>query len=128
MAEKLKRQETVEPELVAATTHMRQFSQIHPTKATPGEKLPDGVERSSAGFLIKTSSHKVELCKEKIKKEMDFYQKKVVIAYFVGRRLSPQRMNDWLASVAKEVEGECQLGRDLGHGFFQVMTKEEAIT
>ena len=73
MAEKLQRHETVEPELVATTTHMGQFAKIHSTIATPGEAFPEGVERSSAGFLIKTASHKVALSKDKVQKEMEFY-------------------------------------------------------
>lgn len=128
LAEKLKRHETVEPELVAATTHLGQFVQIHPTIATPREQLPNGVERSSVGFLIKTVTYRVTLDKEKVQKKMDFFQKKVIIAYFVGGRLPQQAMNDWIGVVAKEVEGECLIGRDLGHGFFQVTTKEEAVT
>lgn len=45
LAENLKSHETVEPELVAATTHLEQFAQTHLTKATPREKLPHGVKR-----------------------------------------------------------------------------------
>lgn len=128
MAEKLKRYEGVEPELVAVTTHLRQFASIHPTKATPGEEFPKGVSRSSAGFLIKTSAHKVMLCKEKVQKEMDFFQKKVVIAYFVGGKPPYQALKEWAGAVAKEVSGQCQLGRELGYGFFQIITEKEAIT
>ena len=136
LAEKFQRHESVEPEQGAALTHLGQFVAIHPTRASPGETLPIGpgetlpigIERSSAGFLIETGSRKVLLSKEKVQKEMDFFQKQVVIAYFVGGQISPQALRDWLGAVSKEVSGTCQVGRDLGHGFFQVTSKDEATT
>lgn len=94
MAENLARHEKVEPELVAATTHLGQFTKIHPTIATPGECLPEGVERNSSGFLVIKAAHKVTLNKEKIQKEMDFFLKRVTIAYFVGGRLNPRALQD----------------------------------
>ena len=37
LAEKLRRHERVEPELVAAATHLGQHAELHPMKATVGE-------------------------------------------------------------------------------------------
>lgn len=47
--------------------------------------------------MIKIASYNVALCKEKIQKEMNFYQKKEIIAYFVGGEVttsSYERMVD----------------------------------
>lgn len=128
LAERLARHEKVEPELVAATTHLGQFTKIHPTRATPGETLPEGVTRSSSGFLIKTASHKVALCKEKVQKEMEYYQKRVIIAYLVGGRFSQRSLQDWVAALSKEVQEDCRIRRELSHGFFQLITKQEAAS
>ena len=40
LAEKLRRHERVEPELVAAATHLGQHAVLHPMKATVGKQLP----------------------------------------------------------------------------------------
>jgi hypothetical protein len=41
IAERLRRHERVEPELVAAASHLGKHAILHPTKAIPGEQLPD---------------------------------------------------------------------------------------
>jgi hypothetical protein len=78
----------VEPELVAAATHLGKHVSLHPTKATPGEQLPDDLYRCSSGFLINKKAKVVILNEDKVKKEMEFYQTRVIIAYFVGGRQS----------------------------------------
>lgn len=47
-AEELRRQERIEPELVAATSNFGRFVDFHPTKARVEEDLPDNLYRSSA--------------------------------------------------------------------------------
>jgi hypothetical protein len=59
---------------------------------------------------------------------MEFYQTRVIIAYFVGGRQSTQVINEWASVLATELKDECRIGRDLGQGFFQVVTKQEAMT
>ena len=127
-ADRMLRHEQVEPELVAAATHLGQFSHIHPTRARPGELLPEGVSRSSACFLIKTLPQKVVLSKEKIRKEMDYFLKQVIIAYFVGGRQSARAMAAWVTDLSSEIKDSCKIGRELGQGFFQVVTNAETIT
>ena len=56
----------MEPKLVVAATHLGQYVQIRPTKATPIEQLVEGVGRISVGFLVKILTHKVLLDKDKI--------------------------------------------------------------
>ena len=53
-------------------------------KATMGEQLPEGLERSSADILINEKAIRVSLDKENIAEEMEQLQKRVIIAYFVG--------------------------------------------
>ena len=125
VAERLLRQDRVEPELMAA---LGRFSKIHPTRATPGESLPEGLQRSSTGFLIKTSAQQVRLSKEKIQKEMEHFQSKVIIAYFVGGRISSRASSDWAKALSTEIKEACTIGRDLGSGFFQITTNGATAT
>ena len=82
-SEKLRRHEQVEPKLVAATPHLDQFADLHPMKVTKDEQLPKGLEQSSAKILINKKAIKILLDKNKIAKEMETLQKKVITAYFV---------------------------------------------
>ena len=70
LAEKLRRHERVVPELVAAAIHLGQHAILHPMKATEGEQLPEGLERSSVGILINKKAIRVSFDKAKIAKEM----------------------------------------------------------
>ena len=115
----------VEPELVAAVTNLGQYAQIHPTKATPGEQLPSGLFRSKAGFLLKSEVRDVEIDAEVVRKQMEYYRKYVVIAYFVGGKQSSVILREWIVMLASQVGEPLVLGRDLGRGFFQVITKSE---
>ena len=84
------------------------------------------MERSSIGILINKKAIRVSFDKDKIAKEMDQLQKKVVIAYFVGGCVVPSVLQKWVCALSNEISEECKIGRDLGHGFFQVIMKEEA--
>lgn len=128
LAEKLKLQERVEPELVAAASHLGQHAKFHPTRASLGEELPDNLYRSSTGFLINKSGVEVKLDKDKVRKEMEFFQKHVVIAYFVGGSPSYLSVLEWIGSLKAEIKEECRLGREIGNGFFQIITNAEAST
>lgn len=72
----------MEPKLVAATAHMDKYVTIHSTC----EHLPDGLFGNSKGFLLNKRIVQVQLDGSKVKNEMDYYQKRVVIAYFVGMK------------------------------------------
>ena len=61
LAERLRRHERVEPELVAAATHLGQHAELHPMRATEGEQLPEGLERSSVGILVNKKAIRVFL-------------------------------------------------------------------
>ena len=126
LAEKLRRHERVEPELVAAATHLGQHADLHPMKAMEGEQLPEGLERSSVEILVNKKAIRVTLDKDKIAKEMEQLQKKVVIAYFVGGCVVPSVLQKWVSALSSEINEVCKIGRDLGHGFFQVIVQEEA--
>jgi hypothetical protein len=115
----------VEPELVAAITNLGQYAKIHPTKATPGEQLPPGLFRSKTGFLLNSQVWEVEIDVELVKKNMEYFRKYVVIAYFVGGKQNSTILREWLAMLANQVREPLALGRDLGRGFFQVIAKSE---
>ena len=38
----------------------------------------------------------------------------------------PSVLQKWVSALSSEINEECKIGRDLGHGFFQVVMKEEA--
>ena len=126
LADKLKRYERVEPELVTAATHLGKHATLHPMKATAGEQLSEGLECSSVGILINKKAIRVSFDKDKIAKEMEQLQKKVVITYFVGGCVVLSVLQKWVSALSNEISEECKIERDLGHGFFQVIMKEEA--
>jgi hypothetical protein len=71
---------------------------------------------------------KAKLDEEKVRKEMEQLEKKVVIAYFVGGQQSVKVLGEWLLDLGREAQEELQLGRNLGQGFFQIVCKGEATT
>ena len=38
----------------------------------------------------------------------------------------PSVLQKWVSALFSEISEECKIGRDFGHGFFQVIVKEEA--
>ena len=38
----------------------------------------------------------------------------------------PSILQKWVSALSSEINEDCKIGRDLGHGFFQVVLKEEA--
>lgn len=128
LAKKLKMQERVEPELVAAASHLGQFAKFHPTRASPGEELPHNLYRSSTGFLINKQGVEVKLDKEKVRKEMEFFQKHVIIAYFVGGSPPYVSVQEWIGGLRAEIKEDCKVRREIGNGFFQIITKAETST
>ena len=59
---------------------------------------------------------------------MDHFRHKVIIAYFVGGRQSARATADWAHALSQETKEVCKIGRELGYGFFQVVTNGEAAT
>ena len=111
---------------MAAATHLGQHAALHPMRAMEGEQLPEGLERSSVEILINKKAIRVSFDKDKIAKEMEQLQKEVVIAYFVGGCVVPSVLQKWVSALSSEINEDCKIGRDLDHGFFQVVMKEEA--
>lgn len=128
MAENLRRQERREPKLVAAASHFGRFVEFHPTRARPGEELPDNLYTSCTGFLINKQAVVVKLDKSKVLKEAEYFQKFVIIAYFVGGSLSYASLQEWINGLRKDINDDCRIGREIGNGFFQIVTKTETTT
>lgn len=127
MAERLKMQDRVELELVVAASHLGRYAKFHPTQESPGEELLDNLYRSSAGFLINRQGVEVKLHKDKVRKEMEFFQKHVVIAYFVGGSPPYVSLQEWIGGLTTEINEECRLGREIGNGFFQIIKKLSGV-
>lgn len=124
----LKRKDSPLPELVAASAQHVKHIKFNPTKASPGEVLPDDLYRSSAGFLLSKEPAKVTLNADKIKREIEYFSKRVVIAYFLGGMKKVEVLKSWLAQVSKEIGCNSKIGRVLGKGFFQIISKDELST
>lgn len=108
--------DTVEPELVAAVTNMGKFSKIHPTKATQGENLPKGYTRSSTGFLLSNEVVEVRVNQKAVRHASDHLRKFSIVVYFVGGKQSASVLASWLADIQVQV------------GFFQISSRQELVT
>lgn len=117
--------DAIEPELVAAATNQGSHAEIHPTRATPGKQLPEGLVRNCIGFLLRTRTLEVQLDVNKVTRDMTHLKKFVVIAYFVGGRQSLGTLCEWINALRREIGEEVSMGRDLGRGFFHITTKSE---
>jgi hypothetical protein len=126
--ENLRKRERIEPESVAAVSNLGKHASIHNTRATPGEVLPPGLERSCTGFLVSTNIIEAKIDAAKVKKEMEYLSKCVIIAYFVGGLQTAKVLEAWVEVLSREVKAEVKIGRLLGQGFFQLICKEEAAT
>ena len=102
--------EQIKTKLVATAVHLCQHADFHPTRATEGEKVLNGLEQRSMGILINTKAIRFHLDKEKITKEMDLLEKQMVIAYFVGGRISEGALQRWVSSLSKEINEDCRIG------------------
>jgi hypothetical protein len=127
-AENLRKRERIEPELVAVVFNLGKYAPIHNTRAIPGEVLPPGLERSCIGFLVSAQVVEAKIDTEKVKREMEYLKKCIIIAYFVGGLQTTKILDTWVAALSREVKSEVWIGRMLGHGFFQIVCKEEAVT
>lgn len=74
----------MEPKLIVTTANLGKYVAFNSIRAILGEQLPEGLVRSYTRFLFNTQIVEVQFDEEKIKKEMDYLQKCVVIVYFVG--------------------------------------------
>jgi len=63
-----------------------------------------------------------------VKKEMERLHKHAIIAYFVGGRQPNAALQQWTAALQTQLGEWVGLGRELGHGFFQVITRKHEVT
>jgi hypothetical protein len=61
VAAESRREEAIEPELVAPVTNMGKHAALHPTMATPSEELLEGFICSCSGFLVDTNVQVVKV-------------------------------------------------------------------
>jgi hypothetical protein len=59
---------------------------------------------------------------------MEVFQKRIIIAYFVGGHQLPKILQKWAVAMLTELKEVCKVGRELGVGFFQLITKDEATS
>lgn len=122
------RKDILLPELIEAANQQGQFARFNPTKPTPGENLPSDLYKSSAGFLLSKEPAKITLNLDKIKKEIAYFSKQVIIAYFLGGPKKLKALEDWMKHINREVKCESRIGRQLGQGFFQIISRDEYST
>jgi hypothetical protein len=115
---KTARNDTIEPELVAAVASMGKHATFHPTMAVDGEQLPEGFVRSCSGFLVNTNVREVKVNQAIVKRDTLHLQKHAILAYFVGGKQPSQVVLHWLVALQAEVGAWLSLERDLGCGFF----------
>lgn len=115
------RDEEIEPEVVAAVTSMGKNDKIHQLHAVPGEVLPESFSRSCTGFLLCHTVLEVEVDQATVKKDK-YLQKHPIVAYFVGGKQSPSVIPSWVDSLQKQVGDWVGASRNLGCGFFQIMS------
>lgn len=89
-------------------------SYLHPVKATPGEKLPDGFSRSYAGFLLREDKRVIQVDQTIVKQEMDYLASFAVIESFVKGKPPQHEMQAWLEALQTKVRGKLPMGRSLG--------------
>lgn len=118
----------IEPELVAAVTNMGCHAEFHPTVAAPGELLLEGYSRSCTGFLFCNTIVEVQVDQEVVKKETERLQKHAIVAYFVGGRQANAVLTQWVTALQTQIGDWVGLGRDLGKGFFQILTRQPLTT
>jgi hypothetical protein len=126
--EQARREEAIEPELVAAVTNLGKFDKIPPTRAIPGEELPQGFERSCTGFLLSNKLLEVKVNQATVKRDSEHLQKHAIVAYFVGGQQSPAALTQWVIVLQKQVGDWVGIGRSLGRGFFQLLSRQPAVT
>lgn len=117
-AEILRRQKRVQLDFVTAMSHFGCFAEFDPTEARPGEELPTKMYKSNPRFLINKQVMEIKLDKKKVLKEMEFFQKYVVIAYFEGGGISSISLQKWLGGLKGEINNKWKLERDICNGFF----------
>jgi hypothetical protein len=100
---------------------------LHPMKAQPEEKLPEGFRRNYAGFLLRDLNREVEVNQDAVKHEMEYLAKFATIACFVGGRPTDHQLRNWLETLCKRVDGVITLGRSLGKGFFLLKANHEEV-
>ena len=124
--ENLNKRKWIELELVAIVSNLSKHAAIHNTRPTPGEVLLANLERNCTGFLVSTNISEAKIDATKVRKEMEYQRKRVIIAYFIGGLQTAAILESLAAAFSKEVKREVRIDRLLGHGFFQVICKEEA--
>lgn len=58
-----------------------------------------------------------------VQNKISFFQKYVVIEYFVGGLINPSAIQASLVEIPTEVKEEFRVVRGMGKGFFQIVTK-----
>lgn len=116
-----------DPALIDAINFQGNSAKIHPTKAEDGELLPDGYSRSYVGFLFRTTCREIEVNQSVVKKEIDYLQRHVVLASFVGGRPSSAILSYWIEHLKRHIGGWVAIGRNLGRGFFQLRLRDPGM-
>jgi hypothetical protein len=101
----------------------------HPTKAAPGEELPEGFTRSYAGFLLRNVQREIEVDQDIVKEEMEYLTQFLsIFVCFVGGALPQASIPQWLNQLQRDTRCPLSFGRALGKGFYTIKTTDpEAV-
>lgn len=112
--------EEIEADLVEAISFQNCNAAIHPTRATAGERLPEGYSRSYGGFLLRQEPRIIPIDQHMVRREMEYLSKHVLLAFFVGGRPPQHSLPQWVEAIQRQVGGHVAIERNLGRGFFQI--------
>lgn len=93
----------VELKLVAIATNLGKYALINPTCALSSDQLPNSLSRSSTKFLLNTNVIEIRLDLKKVKVKMEYLEKCVVIAYFIGGCPLTRVIQDWLEQLQTKI-------------------------
>lgn len=92
---------------------------LNPTKPQLEETLPEGFTRNYAGYLIKSARKRIHVSKEIVATEEEFLEDYIVVASFLGGKLTPLAFAAWLANLYSHLGSGLVVASDnTRRGFF----------
>ena len=102
---------------------------LNPFQATAGERLPEGDGRNYHGLLICHLTCSPALNIDLIQQEAARLHDHTVIASFVGKKINPNSIADWIQLINKRLSSDCvSFKMDMGRGFVFLSTSGASAT
>nr|PNR43494.1 hypothetical protein PHYPA_015875 [Physcomitrium patens] len=101
---------------------------LNPTKPQLEETLPEGFTRNYAGFLIKSARKRIHVSKEIVATEEEFLEDYIVVASFLGGKLTPLAFAAWLANLYSHLGSGLVVASDnTRRGFFCLKASSKEV-